>query len=169
MRLLRIVLHQCSQLRNINAEGHLGSRLSCPHNTVEHAVITGNGVTRVKKKCDTCIYTILQRLSFTLGQPILLRGGLVQFIVAKNRAVEKLLKENHHLLVEAEEVSYKDLFLTPRQKEALAYLAYNGTSVSNLARYLGVTKPAALKLARKSLRKLARLHAGRDTPRAENM
>jgi len=160
MRLLRIVLHQCNQLKNTDAIGHLGSRLSCKHDTVEHAVITKSGVVHVKKKCDSCIYAKLQASSFILGQPILLQGGLIQFLVAKNRAIEKLLKENSHIVVEAEEINYKDIVLTPRQKEALAYIASNGTSISHLAKYLGITKPAALKLARKSLKKLARLHTG---------
>ncbi len=158
MRVLKIVMKQCEILRSLDAVGYVGSRLGGCVKFIEHAVMTREGIKRVRAPCHSCVLAKLYRASFVLGYPVITSDGLIRFLVLKNRLVQRILREHERDLVSVEELDYREVILTPRQRETLHHMALDGTSITRIARALGVTKPAALKLARRSLRKLALLH-----------
>jgi len=112
----------------------------------------------VKVPCDSCVLAKLYRASFVVGHPVLSPQGRISFLVRDDWQARRVLRKYPDRLVAVEEIDYRDIVLTPRQMEALKLLASNGAGVSKIARALGVTKPAAHKLARRSLKKLAKIH-----------
>jgi len=161
MKLLRITMKQCDTVKGIGAEEYLGTRLgSCPLR-IEHIVVAGKKIERVKKSCDHCILAKLYHSTYVVGNPTLTQGGGIVFLAIDTREVRRMLNRHRDELINVEEVDPRSIYLTPRQKEALRLLATGeATNISRLARRLGITKPAALKLFRKSLQKLAKRHAG---------
>ena len=159
MKLLRITMKQCDTVRNIGAEEYLGTRLgSCPLR-IEHIIVSGKRIEHVKKSCDSCILAKLYHSTYVVGNPTLTPEGGIVFIAINTREVRRILKHHKEELINVEEVDPRNIYLTPRQKEALKLLATGEASnISRLARRLGITKPAALKLVRKSLQKLAKRH-----------
>ncbi len=163
MKLLRVVMWQCERMRRTEADDYLGMRLGACPLRIEHLVVSGRRVERVRVPCSECVLAKLYEVAHVLGPPALTPDGKIQFVVTQNRRVKKILREHEDEIVTVEEIDYRDVYLTPRQKQALTLLASGkATNITRLAKTLGITKPAALKLVRKSLRKLARRHTPQD-------
>ena len=160
MKLLRILMWQCELVRQQEAEDYLATHLGrCPV-YIEHLLATGNSVKKVRIGCENCVLAKLYRASYVVGKPTLTSDGKILFYVRKDKKVEKILKEHLDSLVSVEVVDHREVILTPRQREAIKLLAEGeATNITRLAQKLRITKPAALRLVRRSLRKLARIYA----------
>lgn len=159
MKVLKVIMKQCDLVRSLEPRGYLGIRLGGCLKLIEHMLLTKSGIERVRVPCDSCVLAKLYRSSFVVGQPVVSPQGWISFLVKDDRQARRVLREHSDSLVSVEELDYRDVVLTPRQMEALKLLAHNGAGASKIARALGVTKPAAHKLAKRSLEKLAKIHA----------
>ena len=158
MRVIRVVMWQCELLRQAEPEAYLGTRFSCDR-FIEHLVVSKRSVKRVRLACETCVLAKLARASYLLGHPEVTSDGKIQFLVRDDSGARRILREHQEDLVDVEYLDHRSVYLTPRQREVLKTLAEETTSISSLARRLGVAKPAALRLVKRSLRKLAKLHS----------
>jgi DNA-binding CsgD family transcriptional regulator len=159
MRVARVAMRQCSELRELGAEGYLGFNVSgCP-GRVEHVVVRGRRVVRFQKRCDDCILSFLARKTHLLGMPVLRSDGTIVFTVPLDKTVRRLLRENRDNVVSVEEVDYREVFLTERQRTVIRLISTGEASnISRVAEKLGISKPAAYKIVRSALRKLAGRH-----------
>ncbi|MEB3806749.1 MAG: hypothetical protein GSR73_04450 [Desulfurococcales archaeon] len=156
MKLLKVTMKQCSLLRQLKPDEYLGTRIgTCPAK-IEHIVVSNRRVHVLKKSCDDCVLAKLMRATHVIGQPVIRGDETIVFIVRDNKYTRRLLREHNDDIVDVGEVDYREVYLTLRQKEALRMLA-NGeaSNISRLARKLGISKPAALKLVKSSIKKLA--------------
>ncbi len=135
----------------------LGFNVSgCP-GKVEHVLARGHRVVRFQKKCGQCILPILARGAHLLGMPVLRNDGTIVFTVPLDRWVRKTLREHRDEVVSVDEVDYREVFLTERQRTALKLISSGEASnISRVAERLGISKPAAYKTVRSALRKLPR-------------
>ncbi|MCE4620636.1 MAG: hypothetical protein F7C33_06410 [Desulfurococcales archaeon] len=154
MRLLKVRMRQCEKLRSIGADSYLGFRIaSCPER-IEHVVVSSRRVSIFSKRCDDCVLAKLVRATHVVGTPII-AGDSIVFLVNDNRHARRLLAQHSDDIVEVEEVDYREAYLTKRQRQVLRLLASGEASnVSRVARKLGISKPAALKLVKNSIRKI---------------
>ncbi|MEB3788805.1 MAG: hypothetical protein GSR72_02795 [Desulfurococcales archaeon] len=159
MKLLEVIMWQCELIRKLEAEDYLGVSLRrCPEK-IEHLIISDNKVKNINVRCENCVLAKLMKSTHLIGSPIIVDGGKIKFIVKNNISVKKLLKEHSYQLVEIKEVDYRELYLTKRQKEVLSLLISGKVSnATQLSRFLKISKPAALKLIKRSISKLARRH-----------
>ncbi|MCE4609397.1 MAG: hypothetical protein GSR77_00890 [Desulfurococcales archaeon] len=159
MKLLEVIMWQCELIRKLEAEDYLGVSLRrCPEK-IEHIIVSDNKVKNVNVRCENCILAKLMKSTHIIGSPTIVNGGKIRFVVKNNASVKKLLKEHSYQLVEIKEVDHRELYLTRRQKEVLSLLVSGRVSnATQLSRLLKISKPAALKLIKRSIRKLARRH-----------
>ncbi|MCE4625391.1 MAG: hypothetical protein F7C35_05960 [Desulfurococcales archaeon] len=157
MRLLEVVMKQCKRLRELGPDEYLGTSIKrCPLR-IEHVVVKGHRVERLTMPCSKCVLAKLYRSTYLIGTPTLTSEGEIRFIVVENRAVRKIFQEHKEDLVSVKQVDPRQVYLTPRQRQVLALLASGEASnISQVSRHLNISKPAALKLVRNALRKLAR-------------
>jgi len=158
MKLLRLEMWQCERVRREEA-GYLATHFGrCPL-YIEHLITSGNSVKRVRVGCENCVLAKLYRASYVVGSPVLTPDGRIRFYVRKDKKVKRIIEEHIDDLISVEEVDHREVVLTPRQREAIRLLASGEASnITRLAAKLGISKPAALRLVRRSLRKLARIH-----------
>ncbi|QOJ79029.1 LuxR family transcriptional regulator [Infirmifilum lucidum] len=149
MKYLKVISRTCPRVPP-DAYAHLGFRLQ--GGRVVHLVATSRGVEQVSLYCDECLFFRLSTCGYVYNVKV--SRGLVTFVVAKNSAVRKLLRNTQVLRVE--EVSHKDLLLTEKQRDALLQVAM-GRKLGDLARELSVSKVAVHKLVKRALRKVALL------------
>ncbi len=155
MRLARIVMHQCEAVRRLEADDYLGTSFSSCPARISHVVVSKRRVIHVSKPCDDCVLAKLYRATHVVGQPKIRQDGRIEFIVRLNRRAERVLREHRDEIVEVEEIDYRSLYLTPRQRQALEAVAEGGAyGVTSLARALGVSKSSASRLYKRILRKL---------------
>jgi len=159
MKLLRLEMWQCERVRREEADGYLATHFGrCPL-YIEHLVTSGNTVKKVRVGCENCVLAKLYRASYVVGNPVLTPDGKIQFYVRKDKRVERIIRDHAKDLISVEEVDHREVTLTPRQREAIRLLATGQASnITRLAEKLGISKPAALRLVKRSLRKLARIH-----------
>lgn len=156
MKLVKVVIRQCETLRALDADEYLGTRIGYCPSKIEHIVVSGRRIHIFRKNCDDCVLAKLMKTTHVIGLPVIRKDETIHFIVRETRRAMKILKEHEKDILKMEEVDYREVYLTLRQKEALRLLA-NGeaSNISRLARKLGISKPAALKLVKNSIRKLA--------------
>jgi len=159
LRVARVTMRQCRELLELGPDGYLGFNVSgCP-GRVEHVLVRGRRVVRFQKRCDQCILSMLARGTHLLGMPVLRNDGTIVFTVPLDRWVRKTLREHSDEVVSVEEVDYREVFLTERQRTALKLISTGEASnISRVAERLGISKPAAYKIVRSALRKLAGRH-----------
>lgn len=158
MKVLKVVMKQCEPVMSLEPGSYLGVRLGGCLRFIEHMLLTKSGIKKVRVPCDSCVLGKLYRSSFVVGQPVVSPEGWISFLVKDDRQARRVLREHSRSIVSVEELDYRNVVLTPRQLEALKLLASSGAGVSKIARALGVTKPAARKLARRGLEKLVKMH-----------
>ena len=158
MRLLRITMKQCGLMRGLRAEGYLGTRLgSCPLR-IEHVLVVDRRVRNVSAPCDQCVLAKLYQSTHVIGTP-LLSDDYIVFYARDNRQVRRILREHMDRVVGVDEIDYREIYLTSRQRQALRLLASGeATNISRLARKLRISKSAALRLVRRAIKKLAYRH-----------
>lgn len=156
MRLIRVVIRQCETLKSLQADEYLGTRIGyCPYK-IEHIVVSRRKIHVFSKECESCVLAKLIRNTHVIGLPVIKEDQTIHFIVRESRNTLRVLREHAEDIVEIEPVDYREVYLTIRQKEALRLLANGDASnISRLARKLGISKPAALKLVKKSIQKIA--------------
>jgi len=151
MEFLKVVLRTCPRVPR-DAYAHLGFHMR--NGRVIHLVATPRGVEKVVARCDECVFYQLASSGYIFGG-VKLSEGRITVIVTGNGAVKKILR-NSPQVVKVEEVSYKNLILTEKQRNALLHLAM-GKGAGDLAKELGVSRVAALKLIKRALKKVALL------------
>lgn len=109
---------------------------------------------KVIARCDECAFYQLASSGYIFGG-VKLSEGHITVIVTGNGAVKKILRSLPQV-VKVEGVSYKNLVLTEKQRNALLHLAM-GKGAGDLAKELGISRVAALKLIRRALKKVALL------------
>ncbi len=154
---LEVVMKQCPRARSLGARGYLGFRLAGQCERIVHLLETPEGPRILEAECSECILAELIRVTWLLAPPSLREDGSIRFLVADTPAARRLVERRRDRLVEARRRRLEGVALTPRQREALRMLG-EGENIAGLARRLGVSRPAALRLARKTLAKLARIH-----------
>lgn len=159
MKLLRVVMTQCEKLKSLKPDEYLGVRIgSCP-DRIEHIVVSNRRVHIVSKRCEDCVLAKLIRSTHVIGQPVL-KGGTITFIVRADKYSRNLIKKYSRDIIDISELDYRELYLTERQKQVLRLMVSGEASnISRIARKLGISKPAALKLVRNSIRKLAKRYS----------
>jgi predicted DNA binding protein len=164
LKALRIIMKQCQLLSSYKPEDYLGSYIgNCPRK-IEHIIVSGGKTHRVKVSCDKCVYAELLKTTHIIGHPIVDRKGYIQFLVVNTRRVRKILDKHIDQLIAVEELDARSLYLTERQREVFRLFASKDvSSVGTLSQRLGISKPAASKLFRKTLSKLAMRYIG-DRP-----
>ena len=155
MKLLRVVLRQCERTRRLEARDHLGVRLaSCPRK-IEHLVVAKGGVKQVSVPCSDCVLAKLYASTFVASPPTVREDGSIQFIVRAGKAVDRLLSQHRDMVLEVEELDYRRVLLTPRQRTALRLLASGeAKGISGLAEKLRVNKSTASRIYRRMLEKI---------------
>ncbi|MEB3850982.1 MAG: hypothetical protein LRS49_00165 [Desulfurococcales archaeon] len=158
MKALLVTALPCDEVRKLKPESHLGFRtLGCDE--IEHLIVSGGRALRTRRKCDECLLGVLIRSSYVLSGPVITPEGLVRMAAIDKPSVRRALRIHRRQLVSLEEVDVRNLVLTPRQRVAFSLLASDAGNIAGVARALGISKVAAWKLVRKSLRKIARLHS----------
>ncbi len=160
MKALVVIATPCEYVKRLRPEGYLGYRLGgCPQGSIEHLLVTRKGLVKARKECENCVLARLARATHLLSPPVLTSTGHMKFLVTATPAAKRVLTEYRDRVVNIEEVDYRSVHLTPRQREAIQLLAEQATNITGLARALGVSKPAAWKLVRKTIRKIAQLYS----------
>ncbi len=158
MKALLISAVPCEQVRELGPEGYLGFRtLNCE--AIEHLIVSKGRVVRARRKCDDCVLGQLARHGFILSNPTITSEGFIRMASTDSAGVRRILRKYRHQIVAVEEIDLRGLILTPKQRMAVALLADGASNISGVARALGISKTAAWKLVKKSIKKIARLHA----------
>jgi predicted DNA binding protein len=151
-RVAVVEVEQCPTLRSVGARSYLGYRL-LGDGSVEHLVEDSEGrLVRVKADCGSCVFCRLIRSTYLVGPPVV-KGEAMKFTVVYNRAARRILESERGRVRSLRILRREAVLLTEAQREALALSVDRGPRVSELARSLGVSKPAASKALRKALRK----------------
>ena len=158
MKALLVEAVPCEMVRQLRPEAYIGYKIGdC--SVIEHILLAEGKPVRRTRSCETCVLGQLVRHGHLLAPPTLTRQGLMRFIVSDTRETRRTLKRFRDQVVRVEEESISAVTLSPRQREAVSLLAGSASNISRLARELGISKTAAWKLVKKSLQKLAKLHA----------
>ena len=158
MKALVIEAEPCEAVKRLAPSSYIGFKImSC--GKIEHMLIADNKLRRVRKECDNCVLGALVKSGHIIGQPSITRAGRLRFIVADSAETRRTLRRHRAQVVYSEEVNIRGVSLTRKQREIVEMLAANG-NISGIARAMGISKAAAWKLVKKTLRKVARLHAG---------
>ena len=158
MQVLLVRMRQCPRVAGLRPSGYLGYRLKgCER--IEHLLATRDGVARVEAECRGCVLAELLQAGYVLSRPEVDEDGTIRFVVASTPQARRVLSRYRGQLLEARRIRLENALLTPRRREVLRLMAEETVSVSRLARSLGVSKPAALKLVKRAIRKLVLLHS----------
>ncbi|MCE4627865.1 MAG: hypothetical protein F7C34_01775 [Desulfurococcales archaeon] len=158
MKALVIEAEPCETVKKLAPSSYVGFRmLSC--GKIEHLLIADNQVRRVRKGCENCVLGVLVRSGHLIGQPSITKSGKLRFIVADTVDTRRVIRKYGSQVVSSEQVDIRGISLTRKQREIVEMLASN-ENISSIARTMGISKAAAWKLVKKTLRKVARLHAG---------
>ena len=160
MRVLIVTAEPCEAVKALGAEGYVGFRLD-PRGCewVSHALLRRGRVVNVARRCEECVFGVLARSGHVLAAPTLTGGGRMRFVVEDTWRVRRALRAFSDQVVSVEEADARGLVLTARQRRVLALISDGAGSIAEVARRLGVSKTAASKLVRKTLRKLSIAHA----------
>ena len=159
MKFIEIEMKQCELMKSRHAEEYLGNSMrQCPAR-IEHIVVAQGRIHRVPVQCSSCVLAKLYRATHVIGNPVLTPDGRIKFVVVDSRTTRRIISEHREELISVRPVDQRQLYLTPRQREALRLLANEeATNISQISRLLKISKPAAHKLVRNSIRKVLRKH-----------
>jgi len=159
MKLARITMKQCSQLRELEPDDYLGTKISGSPNRIEHIVISKRRIHTIRKKCSECILSKLAMATYVIGTPVIKPDRTIVFTIAINKKTMSIINQHKERLVNIEEIDYRKIYLTEKQKKAIKLLASGEASnITRLADKLNISKPAAHKLVKKTIHKLAGKH-----------
>lgn len=157
MRALLVSMEPCREVKEVEPAVYIGYRLlGC--NGIEHILLSGGSITRIRKRNEECMFAQLIRRGYTLTPPIIAQDGFVRFVLIDSTNVRKILRKYEQRVLDTSEYDIRSVALTPRQRRALALFALQYNNISGVAKALNVSKPAAWKLIKKGIRKIVNLY-----------
>jgi len=157
MKILSVSMEPCKEVKEIEPGAYIGYRLlGC--DGIEHILLSGGSITRIRKRSEECVFAQLIRRGHTFTLPVITHDGLIRFMVINSINVRKILRKYEQRVLDVSEHDIRYITLTPRQRKALALFALQYNNISAVAKALNVSKPAAWKLIKKGIRKIVSLH-----------
>lgn len=150
-------MRPCELLKAISPSLYLGFEL-VDDGCIEHFLMTKGckEFRRLRIECENCMLGRLIRSSALLSSPMIVKQKAIRFLVLYNLSVRKILSDYRDQLIDLEVIDLRKVVLTEKQKQVLRMAGDGiGLSTSTLARRLGVSKPAARKLVRRTLCKVS--------------
>jgi len=157
MKVLLASLEPCREIKELEPKIYIGYRvLDCDR--IEHIVLSGGSINKIKKRNEECVFAQLIRHGYALVPPIITQEGFVRLILIDSANVRKILKRHEQRIIGISRHDLRSLVLTLRQRRALSLFALQSNNISGVAKVLSISKPAAWKLIKKSIRKIANLY-----------
>ena len=153
MKVARITMRPCQQLRRLGPKNYIGYRVN--GDTVEHYVTTrSGGHVKLRLRCDDCFFAKLVKSSYIVSPPVL-HDGYIRFLAVYTNAVRRLVSRHKDQLLSIDIMDSRNVILTDKQRAVFRLISRSGHRPSTIARNWGVSRTAVHKTIKTALRKIA--------------